>query len=482
MGRRGWIAAVVIAGSLAVPSISSPAQAVAPRIVNGQEASSQAFPFAVALLESDRVASEGPYQAQFCGGALTTPLTIVTAAHCLVDQKSGRRTAADEISAAVGGSLKDPALRIVKVASVVIHPDYRIDTAENDIAVLTLSQPLVDVPIIMPMRPTDQPSYVQEGARVQVAGWGNQSTSGNSFPDRLRIGTLIVFPDSACGSNVPYTLRGIEFDGFDPDEANAAVMVCAAGVTSAGKVIDACQGDSGGPLVGGEGAATRLVGVVSWGEDCATRHPGVYTRVAAMTDFLVAQRAIATLAPTVAPTIAVEALNTALRVTFSPAADGSAITTFAATATDPSGASHRCFAAPRRDRLPAHCTITGLANSTSYAVSGIAANVLGNSPAAANITAAPLPVPTAGRIRSVTVLPGGRASFAVAVSQPNGSAITSTRIVCLPLRGGPGISGKVVRGRASLTGLDPIRYRCQVVARNSTGTGTSEPRLVIGRR
>ena len=460
---------------------AAPAQAFAPNVVNGTEAARSDFPFAVAILDAERVLTDGPFQAQFCGGALTTSRTVVTAAHCLVDQKDGSRVSPDEIVVAIGHALKSPDLRLLRVSGVAVHPDYRKDTAENDVAVLTLAEPVVDVPIIMPMRPTDLRSYVNQGADVRVVGWGNQSTSGNSFPDHLRVGRLIVFPDSACGSNVPFVLKGVEFDGFDPDEANAEVMLCAAGVTSAGKVIDACQGDSGSPLIGGEGAAERLVGVVSWGEDCATKHPGVYTRLAAMTDFLVSQNAIATLAPTIAPTLGVEELNNSLRITFTPAADGSSVSAFAASAVDAQGSVRTCFTKPRRDRLPALCTITGLVNGTAYSVTGISANVLGDSPASSPVGATPRAVPTAGAITKVDLIPGGFGAFTVAASTGNGSQITSLRVVCLPLRGGPGRSAKVRNGKAVLEGLEEIRYRCSTVARNAVGTGTSNPRLVIGR-
>lgn len=476
MSRGSWLIGVVVGAALAL-GIAGPGNAV----VNGHEAASSDFPFAVALLESDRVTEEGAYQAQFCGGALTTPTTVVTAAHCVVDQKSARKTDPRDVMIGIGHSLKSQDLRLVKVVAIAVHPSYSIDTAENDLAVLTLAEPVTDVPIVTPMRPTDLRTYLADGARVQVMGWGNQSTSGNSFPDHLRVGNLIVFPDSACGSNKPFTLGGVVFDGFDPDEANPDVMICAAGVTSADKVIDACQGDSGSPLVGGDGAAQRLVGVVSWGEDCATKHPGVYTRIAALTSFLVDQHAIATLAPTVAPTISVDALNDSVRVMFMPAPDGSSTNAFAASATDGAGNVQTCFAQPRRDRLPARCVITGLVNGTTYSVTGISANVLGNSPASAPVTAAPLPVPTAGAITKVQLVPGGFGSFTVAPSRGNGSPVTSVRVVCLPLRGGPGQSAKVVNGKALLSGLEEIRYRCATVARNAIGSAESNPRLVIGR-
>ena len=164
-------------------------------------------------------------------------------------------------------------------------------------------------------------------------------------------------------------------------------------MNSAGAIIDSCQGDSGGPLVVGSGASLRLVGIVSWGDDCAGRRPGVYTRVSAMTDFLAANGAIDIRPPSAAPSITAEALPSSIRVTFTPAPDGIGIETFAATATDAAGATVACYAKPRKDGRKAFCTLEGLVNGVAYSVSAIAANPAGNSPPASSIAVSPAAVP-----------------------------------------------------------------------------------------
>ena len=91
-------------------------------------------------------------------------------------------------------------------------------------------------------------------------------------------------------------------------------MLCAAGVSSNKEVVDACQGDSGGPLVVDASAGPRLVGIVSWGEDCASTYSGVYTRVSALNTYLQNAGAIPLSIPTLAPSVTVIPLLDQLKV------------------------------------------------------------------------------------------------------------------------------------------------------------------------
>ncbi len=256
------------------------------------------YPFLVALLQAGRYAKEGAFQAQFCGGTLTTPTTVVTAAHCVVDQKSGEVMTPAEVLVGFGPSLRAPDLRIVAISAVTPDPDYERKSSANDVAVLTLGEPVRDIAMLQPVAPEDSAALTAPGSTVRVAGWGNTSTSGQTFPDQFRVGTLVIAPDGTCGQGQSFTIGSVTFTGYAAKDADARVMICAIGVTGAGSIVDSCQGDSGGPLIAGDGAAARLVGIVSWGQKCASRFPGVYTRVAADYAFLVSAKAVGLLAPT----------------------------------------------------------------------------------------------------------------------------------------------------------------------------------------
>ena len=447
-----------------------------PKVINGGPGTSTDYPFLVSLLLGDRIPTPGPFQAQFCGGTLTTSTTVVTAAHCVVDQNNGVIRNPGSFYVGLGSDLKATDYRIVGITNVSVNPDYSRRAASNDVAVLTLAQPITDVPTLAPLSPAEAAAYTATGQPVRVAGWGNTSTTGNNFPAVFQVGDLAVFPDSVCGGGEAFIWNGLTFRGFSPSEANPNSMLCAGGVTPDSRRVDSCQGDSGGPLVGGTGPAARLVGIVSWGNDCANEFPGVYTRVAAEYDFLKSSNAVPDSAPRVAPAIVVQPQSGAARISFVAAIDGSEPTAFAATVLDPAtGQAVNCFAEPRKDGSPAVCIASGLTNGTPYQVTAIAGNSFGNSPATAPYGFVPQAVPTPGRITKATSLGDGKVQFRVTASQPNGSALLTQRLICKPVMGKgtrtAGINDKdvIVKRMASTS------YTCVVRARNSLGFADSLP-------
>lgn len=468
------------AGHAAPLAVGSPASA--PRVINGDQGDPAQYPYLVALLDAARYAKEGAFQAQFCGGTLTTSTTVVTAAHCVVDEQTGSVTPASDILIGIGPDLK-ATMRTVAVAKVTPSPDYQRRAAINDIAVLTLATPVTDVPTLLPLSPAELGTYLAPGANLNVAGWGKVQTSGRQFASFFRVGRLVLFPDSTCGGGASYVLNGVKFLGFGPGDADVASMLCAAGTTAAGQRIDSCQGDSGGPVVEGTGAAARLIGIVSWGESCASDYPGVYTRVPAEYAFLAANGAVASKPPTVAPTVTVAPVNAGITVSFVPAADGGTVVTFAASALDPTtGQVANCFVDPSGGLAPATCTIVGLTNGTAYQVTAISGSPLGNSPATAPVAATPVPLPNAGKIRAARVLGDGQVRFAVTASADNGSPLVANRVICRLPRGAGERAADIVGRTATVTGLRSARYYCFVQATNQYGTSEAQSVVVKARR
>jgi secreted trypsin-like serine protease len=226
--------------------------APATAIVGGSEASDA--PWAVALTDASGNL--------FCGGTLVAPDRVVTAAHCLTERLAvtAREKAAEEIRV-VTGHRRDgtPA----KVKSVWRHPDYQDVTKGDDVAVLTLAEPLPGE--TLPLVDANDTASYAPGTEATVLGWGRTAEGANPSP-ALRQVQVPIETDAECARSVP--------------EYRPGAMVCA-GYPRGGK--DACEGDSGGPMVVGG----RLVGVVSYGRGCARPgQPGIYTRLAGYRDQL----------------------------------------------------------------------------------------------------------------------------------------------------------------------------------------------------
>jgi secreted trypsin-like serine protease len=409
---------------------------LSPRVVHGVDSKAGEFPFLAALLETKELQQKGAFQAQFCGATLTSPTTLVSAAHCVVNQKTGEKSTAAEITAGFTRNLDASNIRLVQVINVSVHPEYDIETSKNDISVLTLAAPVTDIPTLDPLIPELAAEYTPEGGAAQVAGWGNTVASGNKYPTIFQIGDLVVFPDSSCGGGKRNVVNGVTFNGFSSREVDDSVMICAAGVNSNKQIVDACQGDSGGPLIATGSAGPKLVGVVSWGEDCASKYPGVYSRVSSLNDFLQNAGAMPISIPTVPPVVSVTPLLGELKINISGGKGGAAVTQYAATVIGPNPAEPAnlqtltCFAAPTKRSVSGTCSVTGLLTGSEYSVTAISANELGNSPASAPLIAVPSDQPIAGKIKSTKFI-GTSAKFTLSASNANSCTQLDQKSLCL---------------------------------------------------
>lgn len=246
---------VMAIGAMVLAAVATPDMAGAdpshPNIVGGEDAEIEDYPFTVALL-----AAEDGYQ--MCGGTLVAPERVVTAAHCV------GHVEADEIEVVSGRTeMSSDEGEITPVTKIWVHPDHGADGHNNDVAVLSLAEPVEQEPA--ELAKADDPEYEPE-TEATVLGWGRTKEGGESS-DHLQQVVVPIMTDESCESS--YGAR------YKPEG-----MVCA-GYAEGGK--DACQGDSGGPMV----VENKLVGVVSWGEGCGRAgKPGVYSRVGAFYDEL----------------------------------------------------------------------------------------------------------------------------------------------------------------------------------------------------
>jgi hypothetical protein len=290
------------------------------------------------------------------------------------------------------------------------------------------------------------------------------------------VGSVEVFPPNACGGGDPFAVGTVIFDGYTADQANRRTMVCAAGVTNGNRIVDACQGDSGSPLVSvdAQGRPMRLIGVVSWGQDCATLHPGVYTRLSAYSAFLDAHGAFGLPA---APSITLQPLDGAARATFTVAGTGGRPSLLLATATRADGTSTQCATRPSRTVVPASCLLTGLANGEPVPVVGTAQGSGGRSPASEPVLVTPAPLPDVGVITR-TASQRGAATVWMTPSP------LERTIRCTSANGSPALTAPIRPGigRITLTGVRATTYACAVRASTPLGPAESVSRLLTGKR
>lgn len=236
--RGGLLSALLGIGGLAGAAPAALA------IVGGQPA--QDYP-AIAYVVSPNPSGT----TELCTGTLVTPVKVLTAAHCVVDQDLDQdvgetvppKQPFSGYQVTLGAQdLTASGLDRYSVTDVKVAPGYEILTKENDAAVLTLARPATETP--MRVIYGGETELVKPGTLATTAGYGDTVQDGNGSDILLEVQLPIRDQDS-CGTS-----------GFDED-----LSVCAGGGPG-GK--GTCQGDSGGPLMAPDYAGRpTLIGVVS---------------------------------------------------------------------------------------------------------------------------------------------------------------------------------------------------------------------------
>uniref|UniRef100_A0A182YN79 Peptidase S1 domain-containing protein n=1 Tax=Anopheles stephensi TaxID=30069 RepID=A0A182YN79_ANOST len=221
------------------------------RVIGGNASDIDQFPWMAALYYRERFT---------CGGSLINDRYILTAAHCVA-----RLNAADfEVY------LRRPNIAVLNVDAIhrrvvrIIMNRYQELRNNNDVALLLLKEPILAEDGLVPIcLPVDGANF--EGKEAIVTGWG--TTDSGELSEELQQLTVPILTNQQCRKSGYFRFQ------------ITAKMLCA-GYLEGGR--DSCQGDSGGPLqlATGDSGQQQIVGVVSWGNECAQRnYPGVYARV-----------------------------------------------------------------------------------------------------------------------------------------------------------------------------------------------------------
>ncbi|APU13889.1 S1 family peptidase [Actinoalloteichus fjordicus] len=197
----------------------------------------------------------------FCAGALVAPTSVLTAATCVWGADPARLRVVAPADAASGDDT-EPGLR---VAELWTHPEHVPATADHDIALITLAEPL-DRPVLRLAGTDDAALYELGGAAFLLRGDGAEQ-------DESRRGVLSIQSADACSS---------AYDFYDP-----TWMLCAASDPGG---VDPCQSEVGGPIFVLDGDSEAVIGLLPSGRGCgAAGRPGAFPNVAAYADLLAEQ-------------------------------------------------------------------------------------------------------------------------------------------------------------------------------------------------
>jgi secreted trypsin-like serine protease len=250
-------------------------------IIDGISASVSSYPFIAFLADQS--------EEQFCGASLISETWILTAAHCFLNSDNNAvdiETGANSVvvlNSDTSAPFADNAI-VGQINQIIVHPNYdpNPDTSENkdnfDIALVELTAAVSIQPVAL-MSANALPFAA--GTEAIIMGWGTTAISDegesiNPSSSLLQASQKIV-ASADCDS-----IYGGGITDF---------MLCA-GAVEVGGTTDTCQGDSGGPLVVSTTAGFVQIGVVSFGgtetgPSCGDPDaPGVYSNVAALSDFI----------------------------------------------------------------------------------------------------------------------------------------------------------------------------------------------------
>jgi len=235
------------------------------KIIGGTEISIRFFPWQVAI---------SAQSTHMCGGSILSPTKILSAAHCYASYTQAQLLKFLRVRA--GSSSHNERGTVREVIRVVLHPDFNAPTRmNNDIAVLILKSKLDYGPKIQAIALPRAGDRVPDKVELKVSGWGRTRNTADSGPAKRLNFVVVRSIDQATCANAFKNLQKHKFTDR---------MFCAGILNVGGK--DACQGDSGGPIVRPLSPPV-LVGVVSWGIECADkRYPGVYALVSLFIDWI----------------------------------------------------------------------------------------------------------------------------------------------------------------------------------------------------
>jgi len=201
-----------------------------------------------------------------CTSALIRPDWVMTAAHCIREGVTNTVT-----FGAIDRSNPGPQAVSISSSETYVHPEYRPNLVNNDIALMKLPEPVtLNEYIQVSVLPTVDTPQPQAGDPITVTGWGKTSDDG---------GASIILqynPEPTVLSNAECEI----IYGHSITEGSICIETANGGV---------CNGDSGGPLNWPQADGSYIqVGVTSFVSalGCESGLPHAFTRVSTYLDWI----------------------------------------------------------------------------------------------------------------------------------------------------------------------------------------------------
>jgi len=273
--RKARVLAAIGVGCalLAAAPTANAAPSAHSSVIGGQPITRTQAPWLAALVV---YGYPGP---SICSGTVVAPRVVLTAGHCV---REGFNTVvpAKRFKVATGvTNLGDRRRRVVSsVARAVAYPSFELAKEQTDAGLLILSTP-VRTPVL-PIATAADAALASAGTEVAIAGWGLTSHRGNTLPYTARTGTVELQTDAYCRARADMR-PPFELAPYSPGR-----QLCAQDKPD--HRTTACSGDSGGPAFALRPDGTPVeVGIVSSGGPHCTLHvPNTYTRVDAISEWV----------------------------------------------------------------------------------------------------------------------------------------------------------------------------------------------------
>lgn len=249
-------------------------QNTATRIINGDEAHPNEFPWILGLfirLKSGNL--------RYLGGAsLIHESVIMTAAHLVADLKPKnlvvRAGEHDILSTQIDENRQEQ-----NVTNIIVHENVYTQSVINDIALLVLEKPFKLTEAVSTICLPPQSIQTHGNTMCTSGGWGkNAEDRHGKYQAILKKVNLPIVAQGKCEQMLRRTERLGQF--FNLDDS----LMCAGGERR-----DTCKGDGGSPLfceIPHDKGRFYQTGIVAGGLGCGGQVPGLYVNVAHFSNWI----------------------------------------------------------------------------------------------------------------------------------------------------------------------------------------------------